>query len=277
MLINGQPGDIVSIQDRGLSYGDGIFETILCEGGKPILLAGHIQRLINGCERLKISPQDRATVLSEIREVAQQDDCLVKIIVTRGARPRGYAYNQNDSSTTRIISKSPILNIPTEYYTHGVSIRTCEYRLPQNPYLAEIKHLNRLDQVIARSEWGSEFQEGLMLDSEGYVVEGTMTNVFIEKDQQWMTPKLDRAGVKGVMRQWIMRNSHYANIECTEKNIELPEVENADAIFICNSVVGIWPVNALDNRQFELSDSVKCIMKVAHNKLSHLYHGDGNV
>ena len=161
MLINGQPDDMISIHDRGLSYGDGIFETILCEGGKPILLAGHIQRLINGCNRLNLSVQDQAKVLSEIREVAKQDDCIIKIVITRGIRPRGYAYDKDDNTSTRIISRSPVLSIPSEYYAQGVSVTHCRYTLPSNHNLAGIKHLNRLDQILARSEVPPEFQEGV--------------------------------------------------------------------------------------------------------------------
>ena len=277
MLINGQSSDTVSIQDRGLSYGDGVFETILCEKGKPILLAGHIQRLINGCDRLKLTPQDQATVLSEIREVAGQDDCIIKITITRGVRPRGYAYDRNDTASTRIISKSPILNIPEEYYTQGVSLRSCEYRLPDNPFLAGVKHLNRLDQVIARSEWESDFQEGIMLDNNGSVIEGTMTNLFIEKSQKWITPTLNNSGVKGVMRQWIMRNSHFSNIECVEQDINMKDIKNADAVFVCNSVIGIWPVKLVDEISFESSKAVANLMDVAHKNLSYLFQGAGGV
>ena len=271
MLINGQPGDMVSIHDRGLSYGDGIFETILCEGGKPILLAGHIQRLINGSNRLKLPVQEQATVLSEIREVAKQDDCIIKIIITRGARPRGYAYDKDDNTSTRIISKSPILSIPSEYYSQGISLTRCQYTMPSNHNLAGIKHLNRLDQVLARSEVLPDYQEGLMLDDEGSVIEGTMSNVFIEKNNTWFTPMLDRSGVKGVMRQWIMRNSFHAEIECEEKKIGLSDIEDADAMFVCNSVVGIWPVRHFDNSKFDISESVKCLMNVAHKNLTSLY------
>ena len=277
MLINGQTSDSISINDRGLTYGDGVFETILCEKGKPILLAGHVQRLINGCERLNLTPQDQATVLSEIREVAQQDDCLIKIIVTRGVRPRGYAYDKADTASTRIISKAPILEIPEEYYTQGVSLKSCQYRLPINPFLAGIKHLNRLDQVIARSEWDSEFQEGVMLDHNDFVIEGTMTNLFIEKDNKWITPKLDKSGVKGVMRQWVMRNSYFADVECVEENINLQNVNDADAIFVCNSVIGVWPVKRFDEKEFNISGPIKKIMSVIRTNLSQLYQDTSGV
>ena len=110
-----------------------------------------------------------------------------------------------------------------------------------------------------------------MQDDDGFVIEGTMSNLFIEKDKKWFTPKLDRAGVKGVMRQWIMRNSFHAEIECEEKSIHLQEIKNADAIFICNSVIGIWPVNYIDDKKYDISDSIKCLMNVAHQNLTPLY------
>ncbi len=252
-------------------YGDGVFETILCEGGKPILLAGHIQRLINGCERLELPAIDQATVLSEIRNVAQQDDCIIKIIITRGIRHRGYAYDTNDKASTRIVARSSLSEIPLEYYDSGIRVRSCQYRLPNNAHLAGIKHLNRLDQVMARNEWESDYQEGLMLDQDDLVIEGTMTNVFIEKNKQWITPVLDKSGVKGVMRQWIMRNSHFADIECCEDKVSLLDVESADSIFVCNSVVGIWPVTHFDGHEFSVSESVRRIMKVVNSKLTNMY------
>lgn len=271
MLINGQPSEVISIQDRGLLYGDGVFETILCEGGRPVLLAGHTQRLENGCKRLNLPTQDLPTILSDIRQVAGEDDCVVKVIVTRGVGKRGYKYNQNDNNSSRIVYRDDISNIPQEYYKQGIRLTQCEHKLARNTALSGIKHLNRLDQVLARSEWDNEFQEGVMLDVNSNIIEGTMSNIFIQSEQKWITPKLDHAGVAGVMRQWIMRNSYHADMECIEENITLTDMQNAEAVFVCNSVIGVWPVASFDGKDYSISSSTRTIMNYMHDNLSKFY------
>ena len=271
MLVNGQPAEMVSIKDRGLLYGDGVFETILCEGGRPILLAGHTQRFENGCKRLKLPAQDLPTILSDIRQVAGEDDCVVKVIMTRGVRARGYGYDKQDNSCTRIVYRDDLPQIPKDFYSKGISLTQCQHLLADNAALAGVKHLNRLDQVLARSEWEGEFQEGIMLNAVGNVIEGTMTNIFIEKDQHWVTPKLNNAGVAGVMRQWIMRNAYCADMECVEEDLFVNDLHSADAIFVCNSVIGIWPVASFADKNFSVSPAVKCLMSHIHNNLSKFY------
>jgi len=271
MLVNGLPSDVLSIADRGLLYGDGVFETILCEAGRPVLLAGHTQRLENGCKRLGLAKQELPTILADIRKVAKQDHCIVKVIITRGVRNRGYSFDKQDKTSTRIIYRDDLPNIPVDYYRQGISLTKCEYLLPDNKQLAGIKHLNRLDQVMARSEWENEFQEGIMLANDGRVVEGTMTNIFIESNQQWITPKLENSGILGVMRQWVMRNCFHAEIECVEKDIKLSELQNAQSIFVCNSVVGIWPVTKFEGSTYLISKAVSTMMQEANTALTKLY------
>lgn len=271
MLVNGLPSDVLSVEDRGLLYGDGVFETILCESGRPILLAGHTQRLENGCRRLGLPKQELPTILADIRDIAKQDDCVVKVIITRGARQRGYAYDEQDNTSTRIVYRDDVPTIPVDYYRHGIQLTKCEYTLPDNTQLAGIKHLNRLDQVMARSEWDKEFQEGVMFANDGRVIEGTMTNIFIESNQQWLTPKLENSGILGVMRQWVMRNCYHADMECVETDIQLSDLQNAQSIFVCNSVVGIWPVAKFAGKHYELSKAVTTMIQHANSSLTKLY------
>ncbi|MDW3094471.1 MAG: aminodeoxychorismate lyase [Gammaproteobacteria bacterium] len=271
MLVNGIANDALSIVDRGLLYGDGVFETILCEAGRPILLAGHTQRLENGCKRLGLAKQNLSIILSDIREVAQQEDCVVKVIITRGERNRGYAFDKEDNTSTRIVYRDDLPSIPVDYYQEGIQLTKCEYLIPDNAPLAGIKHLNRLDQVMARSEWNTQFQEGIMLSNDGRVVEGTMTNIFIESDQKWFTPILETSGILGVMRQWLMRNCFHAGIECVEKDIQLSEFKNAQSIFVCNSVVGIWPVTQFEGKTYPVSEAVSKMMQQANSSLTKLY------
>ena len=252
-------------------YGDGVFETILCDQGVPLLFDQHMSRLHKGCKQLMLAPQDLDTLRAEIIEVAGADDCVVKVMVTRGVRSRGYRFASADQTHTRIISRSPVPEIPGDNYEQGIMLALSDYHLPGNEMLAGIKHLNRLDQVLACSNWQPECSEALMLDQRGYVIEGTMTNIFIETDGVLKTPRLNQCGIQGVMRDWLIDYSQQASIECLQQDIELSEVENADALFMCNSVVGIWPVTRFLDNVYSISDQTKQLMRSLQENLSGLY------
>lgn len=271
MLVNGQSTEFISIQDRGLLYGDGVFETILCQAGRPVLLAGHTQRLENGCKRLNLASPGLPVILSDIRQVAGDDDCIVKVILTRGTGARGYKYDPQADNCTRIAYRDDIANIPVDYYSQGIKLTQCETKLADNAPLAGIKHLNRLEQVLARNEWDNEYQEGVVLDINDNVIEGTMSNIFIETKQKWLTPKLDRCGVAGVLRQWILRNSFHADIECIEDDLTIADLQNAEAIFVCNSIIGIWPVASFAGKNYAISPAMRKIMRHLNENISKFY------
>lgn len=257
-LVNGKVTDHISILDRGLQYGDGLFETILLKNSRLILWDEHIARLLEGCQRLSLEqprPQLLATEAQQI--IGLETSGVLKIIVTRGEGGRGYKIGPNNP--TRIISLYPAPVYLAENASLGIQARICQTRLSINPTLAGLKHLNRLEQVLARSEWQEEtITEGLILDTEDFAVEGTMSNVFIEKDGVFSTPLLDRNGVAGVMRKHLL-----SLISCQEKRITLPEVLEADSLFFCNSVIGIWPVKQLDNQTFTISEQLKSLQRLA--------------
>ena len=271
MLVNGKSSGQISIEDRGLLYGDGLFETILCKDGEPVLFAEHILRLQSGCEALGFSKPDSQLLLAELKQVALQESCVVKIIVTRGVRARGYQYNANEENFTRVIYRSDLPNIPLSHYTNGIRLYLCQYRLPENRKLAGIKHLNRLDQIVARSEWTQGFEEGITRSARDNIIEGTMSNIFIASNGKWLTPNLDLCGVKGVMREFILQNADKLSIQCEETNITLAQVKSADAIFVCNSVVGIWPVIEFESQHYAISEPTTRIMQYLHSNVSTLY------
>lgn len=254
ILVNGQQTDAIPVSDRGLQYGDGLFETIAISQGQPLQWQAHLQRLQKGCARLGISMPDEDALIAETRKLA--NDCergVLKIIVTRGSGGRGYRPARNDEPT-RILSLHPCPDYPAAFTQEGISLRLCETRLGRQPRLAGLKHLNRLEQVLARQEWDDEqIPEGLMLDSEGLVIEGTQTNLFIEKDGALLTPRLDQCGVEGIMRQTIISLCERQGIDCQETQLDLDDLKGADALFVCNSVIGLWPVNDFNGRSFPIS------------------------
>ncbi len=255
-MVNGKISDQISVNDRGLQYGDGCFETIAVQHGRALLLDKHISRLVTGCARLGISQNGLADQLTEEAEKFAQstEKGVLKIIITRGAGGRGYRTDQT-LNPTRILSLSPWPHYPKDYRTEGIAMRLCDTRLSKNKKLAGIKHLNRLEQVLARSEWQDSHQEGLMLDQAGHVIEGTMSNIFIQIGNELRTPGLEDCGVSGVMRNEILRQLSKAGVNCQETRIDLDMIFNADALFVCNSLIGLWPVTSLNDKLFSITET----------------------
>lgn len=245
ILINGVPEHRINSADRGLQYGDGLFETIAFRHGKFEFIDAHLLRLQQGCSRLNIAFNELETLRDELNTVITQldEDTIIKIIVTRGEGGRGYR-PPSPQSPTRIISTHPMPDHSTKQ--HGITLRFCNTSLSINPLLAGIKHLNRLEQVIARAEWDDDsIAEGLMLDPNGYLIEGTMSNVFVVMNNTLVTPSLESCGVAGVMRQQLIELAKQLGISVQVRPIIPSELNDADELFVCNSVIGIWPVTQI--------------------------------
>ncbi len=243
ILINGERKRFIEIADRGFQYGDGLFETIEISHAHPLFLDNHLERLQLGCQRLRIPSPGLELLASEANEICKGvDRAVLKIIVTRGSGGRGYRPPEL-MLPTRVLSLYPYPEYPTEHHQHGIKVRICEIRLGLNASLAGIKHLNRLEQVLARAEWHeSEIQEGVMLDADGYVIEGTMSNIFYIKNGTFYTPSLLTSGVSGIMRGIIMGLLSTRKLPVVEHKVMLHELLSADEVFVCNSIIGVWPV-----------------------------------
>jgi 4-amino-4-deoxychorismate lyase len=255
MLVNGESQDTIAIMDRGFQYGDGLFETIEIHSSKPLFLEQHLARLVLGCQKLLIPKPDLVLLRNEIAQLSSNaGSAVLKIIITRGVGGRGY--RQPDSiQSTRIVSLHPFPHYPESYYSDGISARFCETRLGLNPLLAGVKHLNRLEQVLARAEWGSdEFQEGLMLDIEQHVIEGTMTNLFYVKNGILYTAPITHCGIAGIIRAWIM--TQYLVVE---DYFSMETLLQSDEIFVCNSIIGIWRIRELANRHYSIGNMTQTL------------------
>jgi len=252
VLLNGRPESLLSPFDRGVHFGDGLFETIACRGGRPRFLQWHLERLQLGCQRLGIDAgQD--DIGAEIRALASEvDSAIIKLVLTRGtAVARGYGVTGREKAT-RITFRYPW---PPETRTEsqdGVRVRTASLRLGENPALAGLKHCNRLEQVLARREWTDPaIAEALVFSSSGKLVSGTMSNVFIVQGSRLRTPRIDLCGVAGVMRRVVLQEANRANIAVTEEALDANDLRKADELFLTNARIGIWPVRALDARVLE--------------------------
>jgi len=250
-LVNGEPGELIPVSDRGLLYGDGLFETIAVRDGRPQHWLRHMNRLQAGCTRLGIQPFESAQLAAEADSIIKGADTgVLKLIVTRGSGGRGYRVAETNVST-RIMQLHPWPEYPAENAEQGVKTKLCEIRLGQNPFLAGIKHLNRLEQVLARQEWiDDDIREGLLMDTDGNLVEGSMSNLFIISDGVLMTPDLSRCGVAGIMRTIILELAEQQGLDPRITPISRQALAQADEVFLSNSLIGIWPVIAMDESMY---------------------------
>jgi 4-amino-4-deoxychorismate lyase len=237
-------------QERGLHYGDGLFETLLKLDGEIPLWQDHYQRLKKGCERLRIPLADEDWLLRKVsRETRDQNSTVIKIIVTRGCGGRGLRLPAQNQSSIFVL-KYPYIGISDENLALDVSM--CQTRLPVNRNLAGLKHLNRLDYVLATIELENQGtkDEGILCDTDGFLVEGVISNLFFYRDETMYTPTLEFAGVEGIMRERVIDylRRHDIPVQVGRYSPEL--LLQAEECFMCNSVYGIRPIKAIDAQNY---------------------------
>lgn len=245
-LINGKSEGCLTPLDRGLSYGDGVFRTIPVRQGVPASWQRHYRKLADDCNVLGITCPGEALLLSDIERLfSSQADAVAKIMITRGEGARGYAV-PHAAQPTRIVMSSPFPAYPEAFISDGVQLHLCRLRLASQPRLAGIKHLNRLENVLARMEWSdSTIADGVLLDQAGHVIECTMSNIFIRRGQRLITPDLRECGVAGVTRDRILELSPRLGLESTIAAFDYEELLFSDEMVICNSLIGAWQVRQL--------------------------------
>lgn len=248
-LINGQAITSIAVANRAIHYGDGIFETIALKHGIISFWPAHYQRLVAACERLKFPQPQEALLLQEIDEVKQGlDKAVIKIIITRLGE-RGYRI-PNSAQVTRIVQSYVYPEFPKAYQQSGIEVCFCKTGVSENKALAGIKHLNRLDNVLASSEWVDPIVEGLMCNAQEQVIQGTKSNLFCVKDGVLYTPDLSSAGINGIMRAQVLQWAQEQKINTSIETISRDKLLTFDEMFVCNSIFGIWPVTKLDNKRF---------------------------
>ena len=267
--INDQPGDSVSIQDRGLAYGDGLFETLRVSRLRPLLAELHWQRLALGLQRLHIDLSVTrveayvAQFLSRVAGVGGADG-IIKVMVSRGQGGRGFAPPVSVEPMV-YLSWSPLPDYPAQHYRRGIELDWCQQQLAIRPWLAGIKHLNCLEYVMARLELAdTRFTDGVLRDDRGRLIETTCTNIFVARDGVLLTPGLDRCGVAGTMRDWIMQCA-VVQARGGVREVELlePDLASVDEIFVCNSVFGVMPVSRLGRYQWSRGPLTRAVQRQA--------------
>jgi 4-amino-4-deoxychorismate lyase len=249
IIVNGSAAETIPVMDRGLMYGDGVFRTMRVEHGQVDSWQRQYQKLAADCAALDILCPAQSTLEHDIHEaVTSEPDCVLKIIVSRGEGGRGYGL-PSSVHPSRVIVTAPLPEYPARYWEEGVRLHVCEIRMCHQPRLAGIKHLNRLENVLARMEWAdADIPEGLMLDADGDVIEGTMSNVFMRKENRLVTPDLSQCGVAGLQRDRIVELAPSLGLTVAIGHLPLRTLLEADEVLVCNSVIGIWPVREIGPR-----------------------------
>lgn len=265
--VNGVVHNQLSVHDRGLQFGDGLFETLAVIDGRIAHWERHRARLAEGCRRLGLAPPPWPQLEQELRLAAT--DCaraVLKLIHTCGPSLRGYARPAASEPQRILLRTSWPASLP-RHSTTGLRIIWCRHRLATQPALAGIKHLNRLDQVIARAEWqDSAIDEGLLCDQQGNVIEGVASNLFLGRDGILLTPLLDDCGVAGVMREHLMQTAREAGIKVAETRIDRQDVTGADELFLCNSLMGLRPVTRLADQCYNAGPLTRRLLSILNEQ-----------
>lgn len=233
--------NLIATDDRALHYGDGLFETLRFHRGRAALWDWHMERLVDGCHRLGL-PAPAPEMLRREAEAAALPfvDAVVKILWSAGRGPRGYARPQPPRPHA-LIEAAALAPAP-----EGIAAGWCSVRLAIQPALAGIKHLNRLEQVLAAQECqAAGWQEGLMQDMDGGVVAATAGNLCACIEGRWLTPPVERCGIAGVGRRWWLERG-----ALTVAPLTPTQVEHAEALAVINAVRGPRQVVALGDRRW---------------------------
>lgn len=222
--------------DRSFQYGDGLFTTIKVKDGKVMLWNLHLQRLVSGAKALLIHAFDTDELTHRVQQAISASEQVIKVLISRGQAGRGYSPQGIDVPCCYISTAT--LPDYSLWQQQGLRLGIADFKLAQQPALAGLKHNNRLEQVLIKAELAqSGFDELVVLDQSGAVIEVSAANLMFSKNGQWFTPKLDQAGINGVMRQYLMSQR-----QVTEARYSLADLQQADALLICNALMGVVPV-----------------------------------
>lgn len=264
-FVNGVAGGNVDPGDRGLAYGDGLFETMAVRGGQVPRLAYHFERLAEGCERLGMAAPDFDIVGAEIRtRVADRERAVAKLVVTRGTGARGYRPPVR-AELTRILGIFPWPDRDASHYTRGIVLASSSVPIGDNPRLAGLKTLARLEQVLAQIELADTADEALQMRTSGQVVGGTTSNVFVVRDGHVSTPALETCGVGGIMRRIVIETCVREGIAVDERDLVDADMHVADEVFVTNALAGVRPVREYDGRAYAVGPVTHRLQQAIHD------------
>ena len=261
-LINGNSNHTITPLDRGFAYGDGVFRTLVMRNGQPENWPLHYQKLVADCAAINIVCPSAAIIMSDLYQLfIPSDTAVAKIIITRGEGERGYA-TPAITAPMRVVLKTAMPNYPKNYAVLGVNLHVCKTQLAAQPLLAGVKHLNRLENVLARMEWNDPtIADGIMLDHRDNVIECTAANIFARFNNTLITPNLTQCGIAGITRQRIIDHAHLWNLKIQVEQINLERLLTADEVLICSSLYNAWQVQQILHKNWQPSSLANNIRK----------------
>ncbi len=247
LLHEGRPCAEAAATSRALHYGDGVFRTLLWFAGEAVDWPLHCEKLAQDCAALALQMPAPDMLADEVRQVAgTAHEAVIKIIVARRSSGRGY--RPATAQSERWVMAYPAPAPSPQAYERGVDVALSPVRLAQQPLLAGVKHLNRLDQVLASRDWPAGIDELLMCDAADRVICGTRSNLLAVIDGALATPCLDRCGVAGIMRRRILEHCVAIGLSAREVELKVQDLDAADELLVCNALIGIWPVRSIAGR-----------------------------
>lgn len=247
MIVNGQHTSQINIADRATQYGDGCFTTMAVDCGDVAHWDAHLTRLQNSCARLYIAFEGWDELSQQVLALAHnQQNCVIKVIISRGEGGRGYG-TTGTTKPSYIITRHDMPIHYSNWQDKGIELNVSTITLAKQPLLAGLKHLNRLEQVLVKRELEQDaFHDCIVMDTDNQIVETSVGNIFWYRDNAWFTPSLAYSGVEGVMRNHIINlfNAKGSNIHECRNSLDV--LQEASEVFICNSLMGVVPVNAIE-------------------------------
>lgn len=265
MLINGERADRVPAEDRGFLYGDGLFETVAVRAGRAVALDLHVARLADGCRRLGLECPDPELLDKEIGQVCgEQARAVAKVIITRGQGARGYP-PPADCVPLRLVAAYPWPDNVPERQRRGVAVKSGVWRLADQGPLAGLKHLSRIEQVMAGREIAAgDYDEQLLVGADGCLVEAVSSNVFVVMKETVMTPRLDRCGVAGTMRERVLTAAEALGLKSAVAPLPMTILSRCDEMFLTNSISGVVPVRQINRRSLAIGAVTRRLQETLH-------------
>lgn len=249
--VDGEVASALPLPDRGLDFGDGVFETLLVRRGRPVLLEYHLQRLQRGLAVLAFPDclgLSRAHLLTACESLVAQPWSALRLTVTRGAGPRGYA--PPDTVVPRIVITAAPLEQDRELPSEAITIGFSDINWSISAQLAGIKHLNRLEQVMAANEARrASLDDVVMCDGRGRVCSLSAANLFLVQNGCLLTPSLEDVGIAGTRRRLVIEElAPGLGLDVVEGVIHPEQLAAADELFCCNALRGLQPIRQLGDR-----------------------------
>jgi len=236
--------------DRAALFGDGFFTTGIIKDHQFYHQQQHFDRLIASAKALLFTHFELDPLKQTIQKLCQKHpQSSIRITVSRAQKQRGYSISDNAET----ICKIHLANLPKKPQK-PCQLIDANTAISYNKTLAGIKHLNRLDSVLAASEISSQYQEVLMYHQD-LVICGSRSNLFVKLDDVWQTPKLDYCGVLGITRLRVIKLFQQEKIDYQISDINRDDLKHADSAFVTNSLVGVWPVKTINKRELNIEDS----------------------